>query len=229
MALQLDPTLDSARLALADVLREAFQVDEAAVEYATYLKRNPNSPEGHVGAGQIALLTGDLVAAAKHFETALAIKPDDPIAIRESGLIRLRNGQFASARDLFKRAVDLAPFEPSVRFNYARALEKSGDHAGAEREKRESDRLRAEDRHGEELRRSLASRPGDTNLRSEVARWLVEHGHEKEGLEWTELILREAPGHPPTCRLLAEYHAKHGNAGLANYYRMTGNASSENR
>ena len=32
-------------------------------------------------------------------------------------------------------------------------------------------------------------------------------------------ILAMKPNHPPTCRFLADYHARKGNQGLANYFR----------
>jgi Tfp pilus assembly protein PilF len=220
VALRLDPSLDSARLGLADLLRKSHKVDEGEVEYATYLSRNPKSVEAHDGAGQIALLKGDLVGAARHFNEALALNPKDPVALREIALIHLRNGQFASARDRFKMAVELAPFDPEVRFNYARALELSGDGARAAEESLATERLRSDQRRIDELRQALVQRPGDADLRCEAAKWLIDHGHEKEGLEWTELILRQAPGHPQTCRILADFHARRGNVGLANYYRM---------
>ena len=53
----------------------------------------------------------------------------------------------------------------------------------------------------------------------EDAGWLIEHGHEEEGLDWTRLILAMKPNHPPTCRFLADYHASNGNQGLANDFR----------
>jgi tetratricopeptide (TPR) repeat protein len=220
VALRLDPKLDKARLGLADLLRKSHNVDEAAVEYAVFLERNLKSVEGHDGAGQIALLKGDLAGAARHFDMALSVEPDDPVALRETGLIHLRTGRFASALDLFKKAVDLAPFDPEVRFDYARALEEAGDKAGAVKEIEATQRLRTDERRIDELRQELARRPDDADLRSEAAKWLLDQGHEKEGLEWTELILRQVPGHPQTCKLLADFHARRGNAGLANYYRM---------
>ena len=51
---------------------------------------------------------------------------------------------------------------------------------------------------------------------------MMEHGHEDEGLKWTKEILRADPRHAPTHRVLAEYYARHGEPGLANYHRLTG-------
>jgi Flp pilus assembly protein TadD len=219
-ALRIDPDHDAARLGLADSLRKARRLDEADTEYATFLGRNPSSVAGHVGAGQVARLKGDLSAATRHFNEALAIDPKDPVALRELGLIDIRNGRYSQARDLLATAVQVAPDDTELRYNYALALKLAGEDAHAAEETLITDRLRAEQQRIAELRRALTQNPGDDDLRCEVARWLIEHGHEEEGLEWTELILRKKPGHPPTCRLLSEYYAKKGNLGLANYYQL---------
>jgi Tfp pilus assembly protein PilF len=53
-----------------------------------------------------------------------------------------------------------------------------------------------------------------------MARWMLENGHQQEGLKWTSEILRAEPRHGPTHRLLAEYYQKQGNAGRANYHNL---------
>jgi hypothetical protein len=45
------------------------------------------------------------------------------------------------------------------------------------------------------------------------------HGKEPEGVRWAETILRDEPGQPAACSLLADYFDRTGKAGLANYYR----------
>ncbi len=220
-ALRRDPNLDAGRLGLAKMLLDGHRIDEGEAEYAAYLARNPKSVPGHVGAGQIALLKGDLVGAEGHFKEALAFDPKDPTALRELGSIDLRNGNYASAREHLKAAVELSPYDVEVRYSYAQALKTVGDLKRAEEEVAATDRLRKEAKRVTDLREALSKDPDNADLRSEVARWLIERGHEKEGLEWTDLILRQKPGHPATCKFLAEHYAKKGNAGLANYYRSS--------
>ncbi len=219
-ALQRDPNLESARLGLAQLLLGMKSIDEAEVEFASYIERNPRSLEGQLGAGQVALIKGELNAAETCFKNALEIDPKDPVALSELGLIDLRNNRFLLARDRLKQAVEALPLDPEVRYKYSRALKMSGDDVRAAEESATSDRLKAESDKINDLRKALVQNPKDADLRSEAARWLIEHGHDKEGLEWTELILRQQPGHVETCKLLADYHSKKGNAGLANYYRM---------
>jgi tetratricopeptide (TPR) repeat protein len=219
-ALRRDPHLAEARLALADKLRENALPDEALVEYEKILADNPRSIKGHTGAGQTSMLKGNLQAAILHFEEALVLNPKETVALRELGQIDLKYGRHAQACERLKLAVESEPNESTLRYSYARALTLAGDKARAAAETATMERLKKEQKEIADLRENLAKRPDDLDLRGNVARWLIEHGHEKEGLEWTGLILQKQPGHPSTCKFLAEYHARKGNVGLANYYRV---------
>jgi predicted Zn-dependent protease len=219
-ALRRDPTLIDARLGLAEKLRETSNFDEAEVEYAALLERDPRNLRGLVGAGRVALLKGDLTAAAKAFEDAIAINPREKVALRELGLIDLNGGRIPQACERLKAAVEADPYDPEVRYSYARTLKAAGQTARAAEETAATEQLKKEQEKMMELRQALVERPDDVDLRCRAARWLIEHGHEKEGLEWTGLILRQKPGHAATCRLLAEYYGRKGDTGLANYYRL---------
>ena len=224
-ALRRDPTLDSARLALAEKLRDGSKIDEAEVEYATLLARDPKNVAGLVGAGRIALLKGDLTAATLHYEDALAIDPREKVALRELGLIDLNAGRTSKARDRLKAAVEVDPFDPEARYSYSRALKAAGDEARSAEEAAVTERLKREQQTIVDLRKGLVERPDDVELRCEAARWLIGHGHDREGLDWARLVLRQRPGHPSACKLLAEYHEGRREFGLANFYRTA--ASSE--
>jgi predicted Zn-dependent protease len=60
--------------------------------------------------------------------------------------------------------------------------------------------------------------PRDPELRSEAAVWMMKHGHEDEGVEWANLVLRSDPSHPAMNRLLADFYRKKGQIGLANFH-----------
>ncbi len=55
-----DPNLAEAHIGLANRYRLAHRPDEAADEYAAYLRLKPDDPEAHVGAGKTALERGDI-------------------------------------------------------------------------------------------------------------------------------------------------------------------------
>lgn len=218
-ALRRDPNLDDLRLELAEKLLETSSIDEAGTEFATLLARRPKSAPGHVGMGRVALLKGDIQAASRHFEEALSIDPSSQRALRELALIDLKFGRTDQARERLERAVRIDPNDLEMRYTYARTLSAAGDPEGAAKQTEIFERLKQEQKHIDELRKSLVQRPDDLDHRSEVAIWLIEHGHEQEGLVWTQLILNVRPDHPATCRFLADYYAKKANLGLANYYR----------
>jgi hypothetical protein len=46
------------------------------------------------------------------------------------------------------------------------------------------------------------------------------HGKEPEGVRWAETIVRDEPGQPAACQLLADHFDRIGKAGLANFYRV---------
>ena len=82
-------------------------------------------------------------------------------------------------------------------------------------------RLRKEHDQIVQLRYGVLKNPRDLGTRFQIAKWMMEHGHEDEGLKWTKEILRADPRHAPTHRVLADYYGKHGEPGLANYHRLS--------
>ena len=225
-AIRRDPGLLNARLGLAEKLRDGSQLEEAEAEYTELLRRDPRNVRALAGAGRIALLQGDLTSSVRLFEQVLAVDPGDKAALRELGLIDMNMGRIPQACDRLKRAVEADPYDPEAHYSYSRALKLAGNPAGAAEEAAATDRLKKEQQKIIDLRQSLVQRPDDVDLRCEAARWLIEHGHEKEGLEWTGLVLRQRPGHPPTCKLLVEYYTGRGELGLANFYRLNSSPAS---
>ncbi|MFO0909159.1 MAG: tetratricopeptide repeat protein [Isosphaeraceae bacterium] len=220
MALQRDPNLDKARLGLADKLRDSQRSDEAEVEYQAYLERHPQSVEAHVGAGQIALRKGELAKAVEHFEAALRVDPKEPVALRELALIDVRSGAYDRACRRLETVIQVDPYDPEVHLSYSRALRFAGRTEEAKKEAETVERLRKDHQEMNDIRRAIVEKPNDLEIRLRAAKWLLDHGHDAEGLEWTQLTLKEHPGHPATCRMLEEYYRRKGNAGLANYYKL---------
>jgi hypothetical protein len=53
-----------------------------------------------------------------------------------------------------------------------------------------------------------------------MAQWMLEHGREDEAMRWLRQILASEPGHLPSLCLMAKYHDRRKEPGLANYYRL---------
>ena len=219
-ALRRDPKLAKARLGLAERFRQANRLDEAADEFATYIQAKPDDPEGHLGAGRAALAQGKRDDAARSFDRVLELNPREPTALKERGAIELIRGNLEKARGFLEHAIQADPFDPDAHFTVSQVLQRLGDPEAAKREVALSQKLRKEHARLADLRSALVKKPRDLALRVEVAQWLLEHGHDEEGLTWAEQILHDVPGHEPTVRMLIDHFTRKKDAGKANYYRL---------
>jgi tetratricopeptide (TPR) repeat protein len=226
-ALERNPNLDKARLGLAQQLSKARRFDEAELEFLTYLERNPNDSTAQLGLGRNAFQQGDIDIARRYFESAVKANPRQADALKELSQIDIRLGRFQQACETLERLTRLDPFDQDARYSFAQALKLSGDNKRATIELERAARLRKENQEIVELKHVLLSDPNDLNACFRVAKWMFDHGHEDEGLSWTKEIFRREPRHVPTHRLLAEYYEKKGEAGLANYHRVTADADRE--
>ncbi len=223
-ALERDPSLDKARLGLAQQLSKARRFEEAEQEFQAYLKRVPNDAVALLGLGRNAFQQGGIEAARDHFEQALKSNPRQPEALKELSQIDMRLGRYSQAIASLERLITIDPFDHEVRYSYAQALKLAGESERAARELEQAGRLRKEHEELVSLRTVLIKDPSNVGVRFKVAQWMFGHGHEDEGMKWTTEILRAEPRHVPTHKLLADYYTKRGDAGLANYHRAMASA-----
>lgn len=219
-ALKRDPKLWKAVLGLADRLRMAHRLEEAAEEFAKYIQANPNDPEGHLGAGRVALELGKSADAANAFDRVLELDPNDSIALKERGAIALKMRKFKESKGFLERAIKVDLYDPDSHYNLSLILQGLGDEAGAKRELEISQKLRGEHSRLSDLKSAMVKKPKDLTLRVEVSQWMLEHGREAEGLQWSQQVFHDAPGYEPMVRVLIDYFTKKKDAGKANYYRM---------
>jgi Tfp pilus assembly protein PilF len=78
-----------------------------------------------------------------------------------------------------------------------------------------------------QLQTRILNGPTDVATRLELARRMLECGRVEEGLNGTREVLRADPDHGPTHRLLADYYARRGEHGLANYHRVRSSTAQE--
>jgi tetratricopeptide (TPR) repeat protein len=219
-ALDRKPDLDAARLGLAQQLTKARQFEEAEREFQKYLEHKPKDAVAYVGLGRNAMQAGDLDNATRHFEAALEADPRNTDSLKELALADLRENKAAKACERYKLLVELVPFDYEIRYAYAQALRLAGNQPEALEQSKQASRLRKDDDRIKEIREQVIKNPNDMDTRFAAAQWMFEHGHEEEGLSWTNEVLRIAPKHAATHRLLEGYYQKRGNVGLANYHRM---------
>jgi len=217
-ALERDPNLDQARFGLAEQLRQNYRQAEAAPVYAAYVARQPGDPLGYVGAGQNALEMGELGEAAHLLDRALTLAPHDSEVLGARATLELRQGHLEAALGYFDQAVKSDPFDHRNRYQRMLILARLGRKDEANAERAAADRLKDELTRFNQIRLELLRNPLDSQLRSQVASWLMEHGHADEAVDWANLVLRSDPAHPAMNRLLADYYRKNGQLGLANFH-----------
>jgi len=219
-ALKRDPGLARARLGLADELRKAHRNVEAAAEYDRYIAIEPNQAAAHLGAGQNLLEMDELAAATRHLDRALALDPKNALVLKQFAEADLNRGDFAGALSHLDRAIVLDPYDLQLRQRRRLTLAWLERPDLAKAEESALKVLRADLDRLNEARARLAVTPDDSHAQTTIARWMIEHGQEQEGVRWAEHVLRGRPGDPEASRLLADFHARRGDTGLANFYRL---------
>jgi tetratricopeptide (TPR) repeat protein len=219
-ALRRDPSLARARLGLAEELCKTHRNALAAVEYDAYLALEPDDAVAHLGAGRNQMELGDEPAATSHLKRAMALDAKNAVPLKELADAATRRGDWAEALALLERAIALDPYDVALRYTRGLALTRLGRTDDARAEQAVATRLRNELDRLHEARSRLIASPHDRKSELEIARWLFDHAHDQEGARWAEKILRERPDDAEASGMLAEYHERRGEKGLANFYRL---------
>jgi tetratricopeptide (TPR) repeat protein len=219
-ALRRDPSLDRARLGLAEELRKAYRNAEAAIEYEAYLGSRPDDAAAHLGLGQNLMEQGDEAAAIRHLKTSITLDPRNPEPHKVIAEASVRRGDWSTALGLLDLALALDPADLTTRFRRGLALKRLGRDDEAEAEQAVARHLRDDlDRLGRAMARLIKS-PHDRESQLIIARWMFNHAREQEGARWAGQILKERPNDPEASGLLADFHQRRGEMGLANFYRL---------
>jgi len=122
---------------LALALDLAGHHEEARGIYKHVLEMDCDIPDAHVNLGLALLDLGDSSAAASSLKTALELAPDDATAHYDIGCVYTAQRRWSAAAAEFQASVKAEPKDAQTRFNFAIALRRSGNHAGAEPELRD--------------------------------------------------------------------------------------------
>ena len=207
---------------IAEQLDRAHRETEAAAAYDALFAIYPDDPEGHLAAGRNAA-----IAAMRPQRCFILAVPSHSSRIAhrahiERAKINLRRNELADALAHLDRAVQLAPFDRDAHYQRSLALKRLGQGEESSRELAIFIRLTRDQEEREDLQERLDAAPNDPKLQSRLARWMLAHGYDQEGLKWARKILLEHPGHLETCLVLAEYYDRIGDLEKASYYRDQG-------
>src|SRR5215471_4212186 len=142
-SLKLDPSLLTARYDLGVAYFSQGQFDQAKQAFQEVLEQSPRYPFARYFLGRTDLVQGDSGAAIREFR---AISGERPVAdeLYYLGSAYFRKGDIPEAIRTLKRAASRKPEDYRVHLLLARALERDGHQAEAEREYAASERLRVE-------------------------------------------------------------------------------------
>ncbi len=117
--------------------------DEAIEQFRRELAVSPRHALAHVQIAQELVKRSDYTGATPHAVEAARLAPRNFLARKVLGQVKLETGDIAGAIVELEAARSLEPSSPSVRFQLARAYQRGGRTADAQRERAEFSRLEA--------------------------------------------------------------------------------------
>jgi len=130
-ALNADPTRNSVRLKLGQMMLQQGMFDAAVTQFQDLLTRDPNSAAAHQGLGRAFLQQGKLREAEAALTKAIALDPSSWLSQNLLGLVYDEEQRHTEAIAAYKAALALRPREPNVLNNLGLAYALSGDHETA--------------------------------------------------------------------------------------------------
>ncbi len=206
LALQADPAHGAASLALADMLRDRNQIEEALELLA-------------IAAGEPALRTAALLKQAKCLRLAgraaeaqavveqlLAENPDSPAANLELALLELaQNRPPADVLPRLEAAVRRDPRNSAACQALAGLFTQTGNEEAARQLTAMATEFQTQLQRAEELTQQVLRDPGNLTLRFQVGRIHLVYGDVDTGVDWLQGSLDIDPNHRPSLELLANY------------------------
>ena len=130
-AAALDPKLEMARLNQGIALLNMGKVDAAKQLLEEAVKRDPDNPNAWYNLGLLYKNSENPPAAVDAFRRLTEIDPNDADTWYFLGAAYAQVKQYPQAMEAFQHALKLNPLHASAQFGLARALQQSGDTAGA--------------------------------------------------------------------------------------------------
>jgi tetratricopeptide (TPR) repeat protein len=115
--------------------------EQALEQFNEELRISPNHAPAMIQIAQERLKQGDVEAATRHATEAVRLAPRNFLARRVLGQVKLQANDVPGAIAELETAVTLEPDSPSVHYNLARAYQRAGRTADAERERATFSRL----------------------------------------------------------------------------------------
>ena len=227
--LELDPDHLKARLALAGLLTEGRNPDEALTHFEYVRQRRGDTTDVLLGLAHCRRALAQFDEARRLLEAVLAREPDHWAALAERGWLAQAAGSDEEAVTWFRQSLARRPAEKEIAYALYTALVRLGRQREAEEVQGRLKGIEADLEEIKQLTREVVKSPRDAELRYRAGAVLMRNGQEDGALGWFASALREDPEHAATHRALAEYHERKGDAGGAAEHRAKARGPSRPR
>lgn len=216
-ALRLGCRRPGTRRRLADALRKGYHYRKALWHYERC--GDDERDEVLLGRGKCLQALSDVEGAREAYGELLERSPDHFEGLLALGRLEYSQGEYQKAAEYLEKAVQQNPNDFNAQHALAWALLILGDRDQARSHFKRAVKVRFAMHLTENLQRRIEKEPGNTDLRYELGRTLMDNHREDDGLFWLQSVLQLDPHHRPSNLALADYYAKHGNAELADRHR----------
>lgn len=118
-ALQKDPNRSDFKLALANIMARAGQLDESIRLFQELVQRDPKSADLNVKLGEVFRLKGDVNSAVGYFKKAMTLDPNNTQPLILTAMMFESAGRPAEAKPLYEQIIRLDPTNPIALNNLA--------------------------------------------------------------------------------------------------------------
>jgi tetratricopeptide (TPR) repeat protein len=219
-AVELNPGYDQARLRLAEHLIQSGEAEEALVHFERLAQDQPENFTVLLGLARCRNELHQAEQARPLLDRLLAEHPSDGAVLVEHAKLALHTGQLAEAENYLRKAVAAAPYDRTANNLLAECLQQRGRRDEAKVYEGQAERIQSELQRLKELMRQIVDVPPDSSVRYEIGTILLRNGHEQEGLDWLQSLLKLDPHHRPAHETLSDYYQHKGNQVLAARHRQ---------
>lgn len=207
-AINLDASLLSARLVLAEALIALYRPEEAREALQPTLSDDRWRAHSLVLVAVSHRMQGDPEMAARTLAEALILDPASTGALRESGRLKLDSADAAGALAILESAFARQPDNLETRYLMAQALQSLGRAEEARSHFQFVADRRAAYSEIQRLTDEVERDPDNAELRFRVGELTLRHGDSDDAVLWLLSVLDVDADHVRACRLLAEHYAE---------------------
>jgi tetratricopeptide (TPR) repeat protein len=212
-AVEIEPEAVEIRLSLAELLHTLGYVRQAIEHYERLRERRPHDERITLALAYCCQEQARLDDARGLIDALLARRHDSVAGLVERGRLALRMGEPQDAERWLRRAVELSPDHANANFVLRLSLQAQGKNdAELDRRMNENERRQAE------LRLVLHESGRDPAVLTDLGRWVMRTGEEREAAGWFYAAVKANPAFAPAHSALAEFFGRSGQVRRANFH-----------